>query len=191
MSQEALEYYVAEHARTVALDTDWLHGLRQSALSVFRRAGFPDTRQEDWRYTDVRPILKRRFVQSGDSVDTAADAGLDGMRFSGLDMHELVFINGLHDRSQSCPGPLPEGVILASLAEALIKFPQQVKDCLANFPGIDVNGFQALNTAFLTHGSLLYVPAGVTVAEPVHLIFRSNRRPEPQMAFIRNLLLLR
>lgn len=191
MSREALEYYIAEHARTVALDTDWLHGLRQSALSTFRRTGFPDTRQEDWRYTDVRSILKRRFVQAGDSGDPAADAaGLAGMRFAGLDTHELVFINGLYDGSLSSLGPLPEGVILASLAEALIKYPRYVKDCLANFPGIDTNGFQALNTAFLTHGSLLYVPAGVTVAAPVHLIFRSNQRPESQMAFLRNLILL-
>ncbi|TAJ92567.1 MAG: Fe-S cluster assembly protein SufD [Gammaproteobacteria bacterium] len=190
MSQEALEFYVAEHARTIALDTDWLHGLRQSALSNFRRAGFPDTRQEDWRYTDVRPILKRRFVQAGDSGDLAADAGFEGMRFAGLDAHELAFINGHYDKGLSRLGPLPQGVILTSLAEALIKYPQQVKDCLANFPGLDANGFQALNTAFLTHGTLLYVPAGVTVATPVHLIFRSNRQPEPRMAFLRNLIVL-
>ena len=190
MSREAVEHYIAEHARIASLDTDWLHSLRQSAISSFRRTGFPDTRQEDWKYTDVRPILKRRFVQAGDTLDTVDTPELTALRFPGLECHDQVFINGVYGKEYSSLGPLPEGVILLSLAEALIRYPQRVKECLERFPGMDENGFNALNTAFLTNGVLLYVPDGVAVETPVHLMFVSNRQQPPQVSHLRNLVLL-
>ena len=40
---------------------DWFSEQRQSALKLFQETGFPRTRQENWKYTDTRPIAKKTF----------------------------------------------------------------------------------------------------------------------------------
>ena len=56
--------------------------------------------------------------------------------------------------------PLPEGVIVGSLAEALEKHPQLVEPHLGRHADFKRNAFAALNTAFLRDGAFIYVPAG-------------------------------
>ena len=42
-------------------ENDWFSKQRQSAFDIFQESGFPNTRVEDWKYTDVRPIAKIHF----------------------------------------------------------------------------------------------------------------------------------
>ena len=65
--------------------------------------------------------------------------------------------------------PLPEGVIVGSLAEALEKHPQLVEPHLGRHADFKRNAFAALNTAFLRDGAFIYVPAGKVVEEPIFL----------------------
>ena len=41
------------------IKSDWFSEQRQSALKLFQETGFPRTRQENWKYTDTRPIAKK------------------------------------------------------------------------------------------------------------------------------------
>ena len=42
-------------------ENDWFSKQRQSAFDIFQESGFPNTRVEDWKYTDVKPIAKNTF----------------------------------------------------------------------------------------------------------------------------------
>src|SRR5438046_2815341 len=39
----------------------WLDDLRKRAMAQFRSAGFPNSKQEEWRFTNVAPIAKTPF----------------------------------------------------------------------------------------------------------------------------------
>ncbi|HYS21803.1 MAG TPA: Fe-S cluster assembly protein SufD [Gemmatimonadales bacterium] len=43
----------------------WLRELRERAIARFSAAGFPSTRLEQWRFTNVRPIAETPFTLSG------------------------------------------------------------------------------------------------------------------------------
>jgi Fe-S cluster assembly protein SufD len=132
---------------TAATTRPALHRLRKAAIARFAALGFPGPRDEEWRFTSVAPMVKVPFEPA--PVHGAAD----GQSFSA-------------DR------PLPEGVILCSLAEALAKHPPLVEPHLAHYADYKGHAFIALNTAFLRDGAFLYVPPGRVVEAPVYLRYR-------------------
>ena len=42
----------------------WLRALRRSAMERFETLGFPTTRNEEWKYTSVAPIVRTAFAHS-------------------------------------------------------------------------------------------------------------------------------
>ena len=96
MSLNPVEYYVDDYDRLQGkLKENWFSEQRDSALKLFKASGFPTTRQENWKYTDVRPLAKKQFVSSSDERVTITKDELDAIRFNNLDSIDLVFINGI------------------------------------------------------------------------------------------------
>ncbi len=73
----------------------WLFPIRKAGISRFVELGFPTLRSEDWRFTNVTPIIKLPFQPvlkySQDGL-TAESVGQ--WSFAGLDCSRLVFVNG-------------------------------------------------------------------------------------------------
>jgi Fe-S cluster assembly protein SufD len=62
------DHYLAQHesfARSRAGDPGWLNGLRRTGAERFAELGFPTTRQEAWKYTNVAPIPQRFHIPDG------------------------------------------------------------------------------------------------------------------------------
>ena len=56
-----LAHYSAEYRRAVAqtpAQPRWVHEARESAMAQFERLGFPTTKLEHWKYTDVSRLAK-------------------------------------------------------------------------------------------------------------------------------------
>ena len=62
---ERHETYVAEYGRFTAgrggAAPAWVKARREQAYHQFAKAGFPTTRMEDWRFTNITPIAEREF----------------------------------------------------------------------------------------------------------------------------------
>ena len=141
--------------------------LRKAGLAQFEKVGFPNTRQEEWRKTNVAPIARSTFVRP--SADhSATERQLDPYRIP--DCAELVFINGRYDAKLSSPGNLPDGVFAGSLAQALEEMPEKVMAHLGQHADLE-HPFVALNTAHIEDGLFLYVPRGVAVETTLHVMF--------------------
>jgi Fe-S cluster assembly protein SufD len=89
-----LDHYISDFDQLQKND-NWFSEQRQSALNLFKETGFPSSRQEDWRYTDVRPIAKKKFSNIHEHAISLSNKEVDAVRFQGLDCIELVFINGV------------------------------------------------------------------------------------------------
>src|SRR5918992_2163471 len=113
MNAEATRRYVAEFSRIepelAGAQVSWLRAARRRALKRFDEAGFPSLRDENWRYTPLKPIENRGFRIAGPSSRVLKDAALAGLQFQGLSCHELVFVNGYYADSWSTLGRLPAG----------------------------------------------------------------------------------
>ena len=95
-----------------------LHRLRRNAIARFNEIGFPTTRHEEWRFTNVAPIAKTNFKPvlkyRAEGVTTA-----DVARFTFAKKNVIVFVNGHFSRELSVVESLPHGVVTGSLASAL------------------------------------------------------------------------
>ena len=148
---------------------DWLRELRHGAIGRFSQLGFPTARRgnEEWKYTDVRPIAEASPMPV--TAPGASEASLPTDRL-GLPNH-LVFIDGFYAEGLSSTVGLPRGIEVGNLSDALSVDGHIVGQHLSRHANFQEHAFTALNTAFLGEGAYVYVPDGVSVAEPVLLHF--------------------
>lgn len=149
----------------------WLAPRRRAALARFTELGFPTTRDEDWRYTNLAPLAARAFRSAGPVAD---DARLDvpaPLAPAGQAWPRLVFVDGQYAARRSAPGALPAGARVVSLAEAMATSDPTVERHLAGLAGADAGVFAALSTAFARHGALVELPADTVAPAPIELLF--------------------
>lgn len=166
----------------------WLYPVRKAAISRFAEMGFPQLQDEDWRFTNVAPIVKLPFKPV---LEYARDGvyAVDAFTFSKLEASRLVFINGHYSAEYSSILPQPRGVRIASLAEALHSDRALIENHLAGYASGEHNAFTALNTAFFHDGAFVFVPAGTTIERPVHLLFISTGAEAGTTSHPRNLII--
>jgi Fe-S cluster assembly protein SufD len=148
---------------------------RKTAIGTFAALGLPHRRVEEWKYTDLRALLKEAFAPAVDrpiAVNEGALYGALGPGLAGLDAVRVVFVNGAfapgltrlddqHGRSYHFD-PLTRG-----LAEGF----DWLEALISGTEGPKGGAVVALNTAFATDGALLRIVDGARMQKPVHLIF--------------------
>lgn len=185
MSDSVHESFVADFERSDF--PAWLQAGRDAALAAFRASGFPTLRQEEWKYTDVRPIASRRFRRA--RVPGSADALIEAQRLGADAACELVFIDG-RCAAQQPPSQVP-GARVQPLSAALAETPAFLEAHLTRYADIRRNGFVALNTALIGDGAVVHVADDTTVESPIHLLFASGTDARSAVAaYPRNLIVL-
>jgi Fe-S cluster assembly protein SufD len=169
-------------------DAPWLTELRHSALERFLELGFPTTRHEDWKYTNVQPLGELDFdapQQNGLEFDIKE---LLSLSFADGAKNRLVFVDGVYSGKHSASADLPPAMRLQSLAELLRQDGDVIAPWLARYAEFRDRSFVALNTAFMEDGAVMLVPAGCRLAEPIHIVFIATGRAQPRVFYPRNLI---
>ena len=174
-------------------EPSWLQNVRENSFELFEHSGFPDVKQEEWKYTNVSSIAKANFAPVPASNGTALtkDDGLQSFIYEEARQSRLVFVNGMLRQDLSSLAALPEGVVALDLREALRggEYESTLREYLEH--PVLANGFAALNTALFRSGLLLKIPSGISVEAPIHLLFIGESVAEnpPPAAFPRVLVL--
>lgn len=159
----------------------FVRDLRARAIERFAELGFPTTRQEEWRFTSVKPITSRTFRRGvpGDTVTVRADQlAADAFHLDAeAGGSRLVFVDGRLAPELSSIGKLPAGVRVDGLARMLAEEPELLEPHLGRHASFDEHPFVALNSAFFTDGAVLYVGRGKVVTEPIHFLYVATGRP--------------
>ena len=175
---------------TASRPPKWLAPLREAGIASFADQGFPTLHDEDWRFTNVAPIVKLPFHLAGEAAVNGAESRvIDGSAFTKLPGQRLVFVNGFFSAKLSSLKPVSGGVRIESLAAALAKDSALVEKHLGKYAHTANNTFAALNQAFFSDGAFIFVPAGVEVAEPVSLIYISSAKHGGEAILPRNLII--
>ncbi len=191
MSQAYLKEFESLSGAATADDPEWLEPVRRAAMDRFAATGFPTAREEEWRFTPVTPIAQGtwRAAPPGGAEDVAEDQ-LRPFIFGHAEWCTLVFVNGEYAPALSSSGNLPEAVLATSLAEALRNGGDLLQRHLGRYARIEQSPFTALNTAFLRDGGLVYVPAGMDLPLPVHLVFVTTADIAGAVIHPRNLIVV-
>jgi Fe-S cluster assembly protein SufD len=168
-----LEAFRAQRESAGVEGSSWLDRLRANAMERFHELGFPSVKEEEWKYTNVAAIARANFQPA---VSTAPKPKSDKELLKSVpEAHssQLVFIDGAFRNDLSSLAALAEQVVAIDLAQAIAdeRYGDVVRAHLARQADYVLNGFTALNTAFMNHGAFVYIPKGVAVEAPIHLLF--------------------
>ena len=168
-----------------------IHLMRQAAIARFAELGFPPPKHEEWRFTNISPITKAQFAPAAPPVPgSITHEAIAPFTFQNLKCSRLVFVNGHFVEGLSSVGSLPKGVKAMSLARAMRSDMNLVYSHLGKYVTGGENAFTALNTAFMSDGSFLFVPDGVALEEPIHLLFVSAVEDSSFISTPRNLIVI-
>ena len=179
------ERFVAEFESRMKIGGDlaapaWLREIRTRAMAWFRESGFPTTRQEDWRFTPIAPIVSTAFVPA---ERLHVQPGQLAEHTFGADaIAELVFVNGMYDPQLSrCPDA-SSGVTVSTLADLLERDGAALKGQLAGLAAPTASAFTALNTSLFSDGAYVEIARDAVVPRPIHVLFFSTVSGAPQVS---------
>ncbi len=161
--------------------------LREAAFKRFDAAGLPHRRVEEWKYTDLRALVRDAKPLAG-APDAAAKARARNASamLESIEARRVVFVDGAFVRELSDLDRLEQGLTIRSMAAALADDDPRIGAHLGRaVPNDDVA--VALNTAFMGDGALIFVERGATLARPIHLVF-FNGGERPASVFTRSLV---
>ena len=174
-----------------ALQPSWLLPLRKAGIASFAKLGFPTLQDEDWRFTNVAPLARLPLQPALEPAnDAAAKTVLGKSIFAHLPGVRLVFVNGYYSTALSSLRGLPAGVKVSNLAAALVADSVFIEKQFGRCALTDDNAFAALNQAFFLDGGFVYVPAGVSIAEPIQFVFISTAKQGGETVQPRNLIMV-
>ena len=160
---------------------DWT-AHRQEAEAQLEHQRLPTTKDEDWKYLDLKP-LREMNLRPGKAADPdIAERILPEARGT-----RLVFVNGHFAPHLSNTTALPPGVRMLHLASA--------SECAASLGTVATpeksDLFANLNSARFTDGAYLFVPRQVHVEAPLHVLFVSDQEgPQASCSMPRLLVVL-
>jgi Fe-S cluster assembly protein SufD len=166
----------------------WLESRRRGAIARFATLGFPTTRDEEYRFTNIGPIADTEFERPAASslVDRAEIAE---HLYGDAAAADLVFVDGRFVPALSSVERLPNGVIAGSLAAILERTPEVCEAALGALAGEEDSALTALNLALFEDGAAVHVKDGVVVDSPINLVFVTTGNEAPTASYPRVLLI--
>ncbi|MFV9615963.1 MAG: hypothetical protein ACNYZG_08405, partial [Gammaproteobacteria bacterium] len=180
------------HETSTALpgqNISWLQQVRESALLTLSEKGFPHKKHEDWKYTNIQPLLEQEFALSDSACIGLMDEDIEHLFLSPDEDCRIVFVNGRfapqlsvfkHDRSQ---------FEIINLAKVIDTRPDLLQPYLARYANPAEHGFNALNTASINDGLYLHIFKNKQIKEPIHVLYLTTAI-DGLLVCPRNLILL-
>jgi Fe-S cluster assembly protein SufD len=166
-----------------------LASLRAEGATAFARLGFPNTRNEDWRYTNVSVLNERTFTQEP-VAESVSDADLAPFLFGKPEWPRVVFVNGQWSEMLSALDNLPDGVRVQSLAQAVRDNSELVSRYLGSVVPAARDGFTALNASAAGVGAVIHVAKEMVSDIPLHVIHVASAGADNLLAQPRHLIVV-
>lgn len=152
-------------------DSPRIASLREEAIKEFAQKGFPHTRLEKWRNTDLSTLLNHPYSFPLEPAHTDVDLEhIFKCDVPGFETFMVAQFNGWFINQNAKLKQAGEGVIVCSLAEAFRLYPELIEQHFGRYAPINENSLTALNTAFTRDGVFIYVPDNTDVSETVQMV---------------------
>ena len=162
--------------------------LRESAFRTFELKGLPHRRVEEWKYTDLRALM-RDAKPLAPPPDAAAKLKAKGAGVFGAEVRarRIVIVDGVFASDLSDLAALEPGLSIGSLADALSKGEAGVVERVSRRAPLADDPAFALNTAMMGDGAVIRVADAAKIARPIHLVFVTTAI-KPVSVFTRSLV---
>jgi Fe-S cluster assembly protein SufD len=173
LMKNAAEQQLAAEWQAAKARLPGVASLRAAAFERFAAKGLPHRRVEEWKYTDLRALMRdAKPLAAAPDAAAKARAGAMGSVLADVECRKLVFVDGAFAPELSDLGKLEAGLRITTMAAALAN-----GDALISRLGKTVptdNPAVALNTAFMGDGAVIEVAPGAAIERPIHLLFAAT-----------------
>jgi Fe-S cluster assembly protein SufD len=168
---------------------DWLRQLRRAAIGAFTAEGLPHRRVEEWKYTDLRTLMREAFplTKQGAAPNASglAEAVRDGLPGADVSKAFAIFIDGAGVAENGLSAiSAADRPFLAALADHP---PAWLENEITEVSHHVDDGVLALNTALFSDGAVLDIADGREIDTPIALIF-ADAGEGPRSVATRNVM---
>lgn len=159
------------------------------ARGVFEKTGFPGKNDEEWRFTNVAPIVNTAF--KADGKNKADKNAVEKLAEYDFDANIAVIYNGHFSKGLSKIQEKNKEIFIGSFEDAALKGHEKIfEKHYGKYADDKSNGFTALNTAMVNNGILIHVPKNTVMEKPVVIINFIDEECENVFANHRNLIVI-
>jgi Fe-S cluster assembly protein SufD len=143
-----------------------LQDIRTQASAYLQEETIPTNKNEEWRFTNLSPLLAQTFDAPSKQIPLV---NINGLVIPEAPDSRLVFVNGIYAPQYSSIANLPAGVFIGNLAAA-IDMGLPINDYLGKQPGGE-EVFTAINTAGINEAAVVWLTKDSSCESPIQLLF--------------------
>jgi Fe-S cluster assembly protein SufD len=160
--------------------------LQGEAINHFNRLGFPTSKNEEWKYTNISPIINKDFSFLFPETNITSNEIIKLFPF--LQNSILIVIeNGKINSVASDIKNLPSGIDIKNLSES--KNIPSVKKHFNLYADVQDDSFAALNTAFANDGLVILIGQNVVTEKPIYVVSISSSQEQASISHSRLLVI--
>ncbi len=140
---------------------------RDAAFERFSKNGFPTKKAERYKYTDIQKVMAPDYGLNLNRLEIPVDP-YEAFRCDVPNLSTALYfvVNDAFYHQAPTKAPLPEGVIIGSLAE----YADKVSAYYNQLAGKEGDAISDLNTMLAQDGLLIYVPKNTVVDKAIQVI---------------------
>jgi Fe-S cluster assembly protein SufD len=157
----------AQFMETRSDEPSWLREMRRAAWAEFLQRDLPSRHEEEWMRTDIRLFHLNNYQLP---VEAPAGGGAARPLLSeGVDLGgQTIAFNGQGRCAELDPNWASKGVLFGNLADLVPEHAERLRPFLQQIVRPQIDKFSALHAACWASGTLLYVPRGVVIDQPLY-----------------------
>jgi Fe-S cluster assembly protein SufD len=165
-------------------------GLRETAFQRFAAQGLPHRRVEEWKYTDLRALMRdAKPLAAPPDAAAIARARTAGSVLDDVTCRRIVFVDGTFAPQFSDLTGLEQGLTIRPMAQALAAGDPLIDKHLGKVIPVEGDPAVSLNTAFMGDGALIHLGPGASIDRPLNLVFLAAG-DKPAAMFTRSLVVV-
>lgn len=163
-----------------------VHDLRSHAIKQFENKGFPSKKEEAWKYTSLKALLKHDYSIFPKQENALQYADIKKYFLHDIDTYKIVFIDGKYSSYLSQTSH--DGLDVCLMSSALTK--SKYQPIIENyFNKLTANeSLSSLNTAFSNEGAYIHIPKNKLVDKPIQIIHFATGNESALLLQPRNLI---
>jgi Fe-S cluster assembly protein SufD len=142
---------------------------REAAFRRFEANGLPSRRVEEWKYTDLRALMRDARPLATVPATGALQPQAVGDALPGIEADHVAIINGVFAPGWSDVSAADPNVTITELFAWLAANENFRLDQAGSEP---TDLALALNSAFMTGGAVVHIKKGARIARPIHIAHR-------------------
>ena len=154
---------------TSTIDPAWLSSLREQGRAQFENLPAPNAHDERWRFASVGKLNINGFAPATAPVDDKLEESKKRSNLISKRAGQLVFADDTQAHFESIGQELSDkGVIYLPLMDAIEQHPKLMhRYFLKESTELGSEKYFGLHAQFVKAGSVLYVPKGVEIKDPI------------------------